>query len=230
MNFFPILGLRGYYIFKDTKLVSLLVSTLSSSRINNLLSQCNPILDSAPQSNSYSTLSNVCIHRGHTINNYDFGIIDCFKPKLTHYESYLLGQVASHIYDLTRKLWPLSFSHSVNYDIHIYRYTNVSNPRPLHRDCSRPRLKAFIYLDTITKISQGPYRIIPFTHLFLVKFFMSFISKYFSFSLSTSFESLVRKVFFADSATLFITRQDALHGDLPTKEPFSRDVIVINFY
>ena len=117
----------------------------------------------------------------------------------------------------------------------IYYYKDVNSPRPLHIDTYNSSIKFFVACNSISKIDDGPYSVIPGSHkkrniLKLMEFYNKLRSSvWFDKFDGSFFSSSDAFIFFTEPGDLIITRQNAVHGDFPTINKTKRTMIVKHY-
>ena len=117
----------------------------------------------------------------------------------------------------------------------IYYYRDVNSPRPLHIDTYNNSIKFFVACNSINKIDDGPYSVIPGSHkkrnvLKLMEFYNKLRSSiWFEKFDGSFFSSSDAFIFFTEPGDLIITRQNAVHGDFPTINKTKRTMIVKHY-
>jgi hypothetical protein len=117
----------------------------------------------------------------------------------------------------------------------IYYYRDVNSPRPLHIDTYNNSIKFFVACNSINKIDDGPYSVIPGSHkkrnvLKLMEFYNKLRSSiWFDKFDGSFFSSSDAFIFFTEPGDLIITRQNAVHGDFPTINKTKRTMIVKHY-
>ncbi len=117
----------------------------------------------------------------------------------------------------------------------IYYYKNVNSPRPLHIDTYNSSIKFFVACNSIQKIDDGPYSVIPGSHkkkglLKLMELYNKLRSNiWFDKFDGSFFSSSDAFIFYTKPGDLIITRQNAVHGDFPTLNRTKRTMIVKHY-
>lgn len=117
----------------------------------------------------------------------------------------------------------------------IYYYRDVNSPRPLHIDTYNSSIKFFLACNSISKIDDGPYSVIPGSHkkrniLKLMELYNKIRSSiWFDKFDGSFFSSSDAFIFFTEPGDLIITRQNAIHGDFPTINKTKRTMIVKHY-
>ena len=174
--------------------------------------------------------------RGLNKYNYDKGMVDCsidiesLEVKAKSIIRNFLDSKLSH--DLKNHIRYKTKSNKVKLDLRYYAYCNVISPRCLHFDSLRYCVKAFILLDPVLTVDNGPYCVVPFSHFFnRFIFFFNRLRRWLrlrNYSLTDAplLSICAKKKFFGLPGSLYMSRQDMVHGDLPCKTSASTTDIV----
>lgn len=117
----------------------------------------------------------------------------------------------------------------------IYYYKDVNSPRPLHIDTYNSSIKFFVACNSISKIADGPYSVIPGSHkkkytLKLMEIYNKLRSSiWFDKFDGSFFSSSDAFIFYTEPGDLIVTRQNAVHGDFPTINKTQRTMIVKHY-
>lgn len=183
--------------------------------------------------------------RGSNSYSYDKGMIDCSvdienmddaekRIIMSFLNSKLANEIKLHMQEKLH-------SNNVCIDLRYYSYTNVTSPRCLHFDSLRYCIKVFILLDPVLSIETGPYCVVPFSHfsnrlIFLFnKIRRRLRLKNYSLTDAPLFSFLNNKKFFGLPGSLYVSRQDMVHGDIPcqlrsSKSSIKKSALVFYFY
>jgi hypothetical protein len=170
----------------------------------------------------------------------DSGITDIFNPHALFSSTTSIYTLLTDIErEVTSFVYGLDEIARLNIALrwsNYYQYRDCCTPRPLHVDTLYPQVKAFLYLTDIFDIRQGPYAFIPSSHRQKLVHRLSInLNQVRKSDIgdnpydSTLYSSTCAIPLFASSGDLILTRQDAVHGDLPAMLPFDRDILVFSF-
>tara|TARA_B100001250_G_C19770576_1_gene776984 strand:- start:303 stop:1130 length:828 start_codon:yes stop_codon:yes gene_type:complete len=123
---------------------------------------------------------------------------------------------------------------SIKY-IKLYHYNSVEHPRPLHFDSNHnDSYKIFFFLDDI-KEENGPYCVIPSTHNNIINKLMriynlSKLNKIWPDQTDGSFYKSSDSIKFKQikENNFIVTKQNAIHGDIPAKRNFNKTALVFH--
>ena len=170
----------------------------------------------------------------------DVGLIDIYNPQIPLSNDHWISKIIDEGKNIISKNIDFE-SHNIRFThSNLYIYKNVFKPRCLHVDSYKKQFKCFIPLTISNSKERGCYAFVPFSHRLPLNGLQIF-GRLLNFLISNSDIGYIPSgdgnLFHLDTALpllveprdLIITCQKGIHGDIPSKNPIDRYVLVLNY-